>query len=318
MAVVIVVCLVLGAFGGALALPQNFYSIAESSQCGVADSLQDGSQLAQMIGNIPLGPPGCNPPKNRTCADILQCLPSAPSGNYQLRLENGSTVQAYCDMEGTNCGGVGGWMRVGYLDSSVTGATCPSGFAKQTFSGVAVCGGFLPGTGCKSTSYPSAIGYKKVCGKLEGYAYGSPDGFPGGGIDDPYVDGVSLTHSNPRQHIWTYGSGLLENAFTHNRCPCSVGGEPDRVPAFVGSNYYCECGLPFGAQWTHNLYVGDPLWDGENCDPLEVNCCSAGNQPWFLRSFPLPINSPIELRICTDVGYPDEAIGLNRIELYVM
>ena len=66
-----------------------------------------------------LGPPGCNPPKNRSCQEILYCFPSASSGYYQITAPNGSLVKVYCDMEGINCGGEGGWTRVAYVNMSV-------------------------------------------------------------------------------------------------------------------------------------------------------------------------------------------------------
>ena len=64
-----------------------------------------GQQLMETLGQVQqqLGPPGCNPPKNRSCQEILYCFPSAPSGYYQIRVPNGSLVQVYCYMEGTNC-----------------------------------------------------------------------------------------------------------------------------------------------------------------------------------------------------------------------
>ena len=42
-----------------------------------------------------LHPPGCNPPTNRSCQEILHCFPSAPSGYYQIQAANGSAVQVY-------------------------------------------------------------------------------------------------------------------------------------------------------------------------------------------------------------------------------
>ena len=40
-----------------------------------------------------LGPPGCNPPKNSSCQNILYCFSSAPSGYYQITSSNGSLIQ---------------------------------------------------------------------------------------------------------------------------------------------------------------------------------------------------------------------------------
>ena len=87
-----------------------------------------------------LGPPGCNLPQNRSCQDILYCFPSAPSGYYQIHAPNGLLVQVFCDMEGTNCGGEGGWTRVAYVNMSQSGATCPQGLTERNLSGLTLCG----------------------------------------------------------------------------------------------------------------------------------------------------------------------------------
>ena len=42
----------------------------------------------------------------------------APSGYYKIQSPNGSLISVYCDMEGSNCDGKGGWMTVGYRTST--------------------------------------------------------------------------------------------------------------------------------------------------------------------------------------------------------
>ena len=98
------------------------YSSQSSNDCDLPDD-----QLMEALSKIhqKLGPPGCNPPRNRSCQEILYCFPSAPSGHHEIRVPNGSLVQVYCDMEGTNCGGQGGWMRVAHCNMSQDGASCP-------------------------------------------------------------------------------------------------------------------------------------------------------------------------------------------------
>ena len=63
--------------------------------------------------------------RNASCISILNGNPSAPSGYYHITTTNGSCVEVYCDMEGTNCGGEGGWTRVAYVNMTQPGATCP-------------------------------------------------------------------------------------------------------------------------------------------------------------------------------------------------
>ena len=89
---------------------------APSSLCGQSNHFKDDQQLMEKLKKIhqQLPPPGCNPPS--TCQGILYCNSSASSGYYQIHAANGSTVQVYCDMEGTNCGGEGGWMSLSQHD----------------------------------------------------------------------------------------------------------------------------------------------------------------------------------------------------------
>ena len=125
--------------------------MASSSQCDVP---QDYPQLVTALKQVKqqLGPPGCNPSRNRSsCLEILQCFPSASSGYYQIQIANNSYVQVYCDMEGTNCGGERGWMRVAYVNMTQAGATCPQGLTQRTVSGLTLCG--RNSSGCDGTVF---------------------------------------------------------------------------------------------------------------------------------------------------------------------
>ena len=59
------------------------------------------------------------------CSQVFKENSSALSGYYTMRAPNGSLISVYCDMEGSNSDGNGGWMRVGYINMSEPGATCP-------------------------------------------------------------------------------------------------------------------------------------------------------------------------------------------------
>ena len=65
------------------------------------------------------------------------------------------------------------------------------------------------------------------------------------------------------------------------------------------------------------FYPNDVLWDGEQCDGLEAPCCTHPNMPWFIKAYDQPASDDIELRICSDEGYPNEDTPLNIIELYI-
>ena len=115
-------------------------------------------------------------------------------------------------MEGSNCDGTGGWMRVGYHNMSYSVVTCPHGLTLPQFANTdhGVC------------TFYSAHGfnYSNICDQIRGYQFHSPDGFPplydsneSPNIENcnTYVDGVTITYgSNPRKHIWTYACGVSE------------------------------------------------------------------------------------------------------------
>ena len=147
-----------------------------SSQCGQSDPFEDDQQLMEALkmAQQQLPPPGCNPPP--TCIDILLCNSSASSGYYQIQAANGSLVQAYCDMEGTNCGGQAGWMRVAHLNITDPSSQCPAGFRVVTRNNKMFC--IRDAAGCQPITVESfGLTYSRVCGYVRGYAYRTPDGF---------------------------------------------------------------------------------------------------------------------------------------------
>ena len=300
------------------------YPARVSSECGQYDPLQD-EQLMEALRQVhqQLGPPGCNPPRNRSCQDILHCFPSAPSGYYQITAPKGSLVPVYCDMEGTNCGGEGGWTRVAYVNMSQSGATCPQGLTQRTLSGLTLCG--RNSAGCQSTVFSTlGLSYSQVCGQLRGYQFGGPDAFrsyydSSVTIDGTYVDGASITYgSAPRKHIWTYANGLNFGfpGLPTVVCPCNTGSGLV-PPPFVGSDYYCETGDNDGNCCSYHLFYSDPLWDGQQCPGVEAPCCTHPNMPWFYKTLSETTTEDIELRVCGNEGIGDEGTPLEVIELFV-
>ena len=274
-----------------------------------------------------LDPPGC---KNRSCQEILSCSPSAPSGYYQIRVPNCSLVQVYCDMEGTNCGGEGGWTRVAHVNMSQSGATCPQGLTQTTFSGLTLCSR-NGSAGCQSTVFSTlGLSYSQVCGQLRGYQYGRPEAFLGyfytllnspKTINNDYVDGASITYGSApsRKHIWTYANGvnLVHHYGPRLICPCNLDSWLG-TPPFVGSDYYCETGdNGKTCCGSATLYPNDPLWDGQQCPCEEAPCCTHPNMPWFNKTLSETTTEDIELRVCGDQNTNDEDTPLEVIELFV-
>ena len=198
---------------------------------------------------------------------------------------------------------------------------CPEGWVEENTGGVRGCGRGTVEASCQSTFISSDDHqYTKVCGRAIGYQYGHTDAFgpPGNHrtIDEIYVDGLSITYGSPRQHLWTYVAAVREgqSTYTGSNCPCSYypGASP---PYYVGNNWYCESGNPTTSGPT-NVFVDDPLWDGENC---EGTCCSNGRSPpWFSVELPAPTNDDIEARICaSEHSDSNEDVFIEMFELYI-
>ena len=315
--------------------PVIYSSQSSTVECGHSDPLQD-DQLMEELSKIhqELGPSGCNPPRSRSCQEILYCHPSAPSGYHEIRVPNGSLVQVYCDMEGTNCGGQGGWMRVAHVNMSQDGTSCPQGLTQKNMAvlteknmaGLTLCGQSV-GTICQGTLF-SALGlsYSRVCGQLRGYQFSTTDAFHrynldnSVSIDESYVDGASITYDTAApKHIWTYATGLsIQSACGHScNCPCNTG-NTGQVPPYVGNDYYCETGNNVPGIPTNTFFPNDPLWDGQQCVGVEAPCCTHPNMPWFIKTLGETTKENIQLRLCIDQPTTDvEETLLQLIELYV-
>ena len=242
-----------------------------------------------------------------SCNNIYNNYPEArsKSGYYHI---NGNQW-AYCT---ETCAGMGGeWQRIVDIDISA-GDDCPSGWTKANNSGYSFCLKSFDGISCSPTMFTTnGIVYQRVCGKARGYQKGYARQFRfSQPLDYYYVDGLSITYGNPRQHIWTYAVGHNDNGLTY--CPCdNSGGTP---PSFVGKNHYCESGSGNTTD-IDAYYFDDPLWDGSGC--IYSNCCSVPNQPWFYRQLNDSTSADIEVRLC---GFPWNIRGytmIDQLELYI-
>ena len=113
-------------------------------------------------------------------------------------------------------------MRVANLNMTDPNQQCPPNFRLYT-QPKRLCGKSTSGSGCDSVKFTTnGLQYNKICGRVVGYQFGSPDVFkPDRSIDDVYVDGVSITHGNPRKHIiWTLAAAVVETV-SDSHCPCN-------------------------------------------------------------------------------------------------
>lgn len=238
-------------------------------------------------------------------------------------------LQVYCDMEGTNCDGKGGWTRLAFLDMTQPGATCPSGLRQQTFTALPhpLCkrptSSWRSCASTKFTAIYSGMKYTEVCGRVRGYQLGSPEAFVSSnyyGIESTYVDGVSITHGRyPRKHIWSYAGGFQSHSTSRFACPCNKGYNGGSNPSsFIGNHYYCESGTPSGVDYVNGvLYANDVLWDGKGCDGIEGPCCTNPKLPWFYRKLSQQTADDIELRICNVRETAIDDVPIDIVEIFI-
>ena len=265
----------------------------------------------------------------RTCKDIRNHSPFLPEGEYYIVDQHGNPQKVYCEM-GTICGSCG-WTRVGQLDMTQPGSVCPTTLSsyEDIATGVRGCGRHPSDVGsCNSVQIPSfGIKYTEVCGRVIGHQFSKPGAFhiPNKFVDDidePYVDGISLTYGSPRQHIWTFATSEYDTytGDKNDMCPCTTAFNSKQITqSFVGGDYYCESACTADSASgcnTHALHTGDRLWDGKDCGPAEVGCCSS-IQPWFHKILDCITSDDIELRICSNGNTNQEDTAVELYEIYV-
>ena len=200
--------------------------------------------------------------------------------------------------------GDGFWKQVAHINMNDSSHQCPSAWQEYSQSATPPRYCALPQgspKGCVQTSFPVNTRYDKVCGRITGRSIHSTDGFAtfGPRNDENYVDGISITHSSTRTHIWTFAADQRD----YFRCPCS-NRHPKNTPSFVGNNYFCDASDNGG------------LWDGDGCVTGE-ECCLFNSPPWFNVQLPVVATDDIDVRICIDEDIRNENVGIELLELFV-
>ena len=247
--------------------------------------------------------------------------------------------KVYCEMNGTNCGGDAGWMRVAYIKMTEDTSTCAALGLNLTMAPTCryanmcikkdICtrSDFDDNNNCFPVMFEThEVPYTKVCGRARGYQFGFTRAFYSSeyadqdSLEKPYVSGLSVTHGAPnRSHIWTFAAGYSNNTSnTSSNCPCHQGPDP---PPFVGKNYFCDSGNTGIAErrW-YTLYTDKALWDSQDCPTgNECNC----NSSWFTTTVSnnnntKEVTNDIEVRMCRfPSGNMHENIGVEELEIYI-
>ena len=207
----------------------------------------------------------------------------------------------------SNCG-PGLSYQVAHLNMSDPSQQCPSAWREYNTSGVRVCGRPTTSTGsCVTKYYFTSHQYSRVCGRVIGYQFRSPDAFCRFGNTQIEFDGINITTGTQHNHIWSYVAGHTQEHLSN--CPCALDSAAS-PPQSIGDNYYCDSG---------DIVSNDPLWDGQQC---ESNCCTGtpgtnSSPPWFTVQLPAPTTDTIEVSICCDQGTNDKDTPIKLLEIYV-
>ena len=241
---------------------------------------------------------------NTTCNNLSQILFQVDTKINDLT----SLILQNIDMElQPNCG-PGLWYQVAHLNISDLSQQCPSVWREYNENGIRACGRPTTLTGsCATKHYLIRNQYSRVCGRVIGYFFKTPDAFGLYGVSHINFDGINITSGAQSHHIWSFVAGQS----SHDRSDCSCSSDiaaTYRPPVSIGDHYYCES----GAQ------ANTLLWDGQHC---EGTCCNGpdtnASLPWFSVQLPAPATERVEVSICADESTDNEDIPIKLLEIYV-
>ena len=217
-----------------------------------------------------------------SCRAISISHPTYKSGYYWVATSSGrGRRRVYCDMTKI-CGNItGGLTRAAVLNYETRPHFCTRQFQRIDKNSKCIRSIVYPG--CSHIVFPALNTYSHICGTVESYYQGSPDGFNRGrghfqmNINDYYVDGISLTYGHePRHHLWTFV------AQHYGKCA-------QNKPTFVRNNFSC----------------------------LKQECKTSPCIHSFSMHLQKPIMENIELRLCQDEAVINEVIIVGNLEIYV-
>ena len=206
-----------------------------------------------------------------------------------------------------------------HINMSEDGASCPPGLLKTSNTALnkRACGRSVDNK-CSTVLFPAGeANYTQVCGIVQGYQFGRPNAFGPSyhfriNLDGPYLDGISITAGQPRQHLWSYAARYSETVGV--ACPCNNKQLLTRhVPDFVGEHHYCDSGFP--NRPSYKTVWDDPLWDGAGCTAPGNQCCE--HYGWFHRVIPSTTDD-IEVRWCSNDPRAQEDVYTDLVEIWVL
>ncbi len=216
-----------------------------------------------------------------------------------------------------------GWIKVVDFDLKANqNDSCPGDWEKHPSQNFCTHSSSINPT-CESANFSTNnTAYSRVCGRMRGYQIGKTSGFQPyvsnmrPNLDGTYLDGVSITHGNPRVHIWSFVSGETSSSSDTNCpeciCPC-VDDTGVTLPSYLNGNFSCNSGSA-GNTILQDVYGDNPLWDGEGCEPGN-ECCAQSR--FFATDLGGHTCDDLELRLCVSGDLRGANVGIDQIEIYV-
>ena len=270
-----------------IALSVATYSQSSSEQSKVQDQLnKTNSDVISVLKKLDTIESNNDTSGQSNISQILNELDAKLENYISLQTQYASVqTQVHC--------GSGLWHRLIYLNMSDPTHQCPFAWREYSKNEVRACGRPSNSSGsCSTIHYFTYQQYSRVCGRVIGYQFASPDAFERHQTDNSIdLDGINITHGAQRKHIWSYVAGETQNPSSELTSTCPRSGQGIDPPLSIINNYYCESGNPNRNFKRNHLYTDDPLWDGEQC---EGTCCTGTNSPpWFSVQLPAPTTDAI-------------------------
>ncbi|MBK9643986.1 MAG: hypothetical protein IPO67_02335 [Deltaproteobacteria bacterium] len=197
--------------------------------CGGDDCVDDDPTIFPEAGLCALG---------ESCLDVLNEGRSTGDGEYTIDPDGAGTgaspLVVTCDM--TTEGG--GFTVLTDLNFSVD--ACPGEWLLD--GSKPYCRRDSEVASAASASFPSfGVSWTELHTTLTAYQYASMNAFyyaEGRGLDDLYVDGLSITRGaeGSREHLYTFAIGMTTKGSSDYDCPAQGGNPP---PDYVGEAYAC-------------------------------------------------------------------------------
>ena len=261
--------------------------------CGGDDCVDDDPAIFPEAGLCALG---------ESCLAVLNAGRSTGDGEYPIDPDGAGAgadpLVVTCDM--TTEGG--GFTVLADLDFSAE--ECPGEWVM--YSSKPYCHRGSEVASAASASFPSfGVSWTELHTTLTAYQYASMNAFyfaEGRGLDDLYVDGLSITHGaeGSREHLYTFAIGMTTKGSSGYDCPAQGGNPP---PDFVGEAYACgSANTTYG--WIYAWY-SSPVFSAAS----------------VLASASAATTDDVELRLMADeesAAHSDsEDIGLSSLKVMV-